>query len=168
MSKCYLPHANVICHCTATAPMLSATRPTLMLGQNLALKLHQFMLQININSSKYLLRKFLRFLFILEGPKSTSRSDHIYSHWQDHLGSRDKIYLDLTKIYVYYKLMEAIFDTNFKLNCSQQRILCTRCHRLTVGLSRHARVARKKREIFIVFFAQSRTLIFFNNCRQLH
>jgi hypothetical protein len=62
------------------APMLSATRPTLMLGQNLALKLHQFMLQINIHSSKYLLRKFLRFLVFLEGPKSTSISDHIYSH----------------------------------------------------------------------------------------
>jgi hypothetical protein len=156
--QCYLPlHSHspyVICH-TAHTHAGTESCP-------------QFMLQININSYKYLLRKFLRFLFILEGPKSTSRSDHIYSHWQDHLGSRDKIYLDLTKIYVYYKFMEAIFDTNFKLNCSQQRILCTRCHRLTVGLSRHARVARKKREIFIVFFAQSRTLIFFNNCRQLH
>jgi hypothetical protein len=166
MSKCYyLPHANasVICHCTATAPMLSATRPTLMLGQNLALKLHQFMLQININLSKYLLRKFLRFF-----TKSTSISDYIYLHRQDYLGSRDKIYLDLTKIYVHYNFMEATLDTNFELNCSQQRILGTRCHRLTVGLSRHARVARKKKTFSSFFFAQSRTLNFFNDCRELH
>ena len=51
--------SNVICHCTATAPWLSAT---LMLGHFHGLKEHQSMLQMNVNSSSYFLRNFFDIL----------------------------------------------------------------------------------------------------------
>jgi len=56
---------------------------------------------------------------------------------------------------MHYKFMEATLDTNFKLNCSQVVSESTQCHVLTVhavGLSRHARVARKKKDNFVVIF----------------